>query len=174
LAKKKRQKEKTFLTELRHSFEELGCFWYKITDSPVSALLGSRFESAKPFDAILVYEGIPIAVEAKSLKDYQAFGLRHLRPSQVKGLEDFEAAGGRSLVLVNIRRAASRASGVKRLNQLMAFHWPELRDRGESFKKGEMIERRQWTGTKKRFPVGEILALVSESVISDQRSIRFY
>lgn len=127
-------KESKFLTELRDTFRNHGAFFYKIVDMPHFKGKMTRFDAPKPFDSMIVLEGIPIAIEAKIFKKFQAFGIRHLRPSQVEGLEAFEQAGGRSFVFLNVRIKAV-AGEQKHVNRLYIFKWEDIRDAKASFKK---------------------------------------
>jgi len=123
----KRNKERSFLTELKRSFEAEHAFFYKISDMPHFAGMTSRFDKPKPFDAIAVLTGIPIAIEAKSFNDYKALNISLFRHCQVKGLDEFAEAGGKSYVFLNVRRAGNKTGGVKRVNRLYAFNWLELK-----------------------------------------------
>ena len=58
-------KERIFLTELGKSFKAEGAFWFKIPDSPIHAGMKTRFTVSKPFDALVIKEGSPIAIEGK-------------------------------------------------------------------------------------------------------------
>jgi len=156
---RKRSKEKDFLTDLKHSFEMHGAFWHKIADSPVSMIRGARFEKAKPFDAISVYRGIPIAIEAKFIPDYKAFGIKSLRPSQVEGLTRFVNSGGLGFVFLNIRRTADKLRQIRRLNRLMIFQFGEvgMLEGGSNLRKTELEEYPYIEGSKKRYDLSEFL-----------------
>lgn len=139
--KKKRggkKRERQFLTELRHSFEDRGAFFYKLPDMPHFAGAGFRFDLDKPFDAFVVYsrrfgaKGIPIAIEAKSLRRYAALGSQ-IRPSQIKGLNGITAAGGRGFIFLNVR------SNTPRMNRLLILDWSLF---GEDFTKGKTIKKK--------------------------------
>lgn len=161
--KRSRKRERVFLTELRHSFEERGAFFLKIADLPHFSGAKMRFDLEKPFDAFLSYKGIPIAIEAKTLKSYSAFGSQ-IRPSQIKGLDKFVAAGGRGFIFVNIRSARPR------LNRLLIFDWATFgRDfsDGWTMKKKELMCEPFITGTKGRFDLEAWL-----KTIQNKRSIR--
>jgi Holliday junction resolvase len=130
-------KEKHFVVELKNSLKNHG-FFFKIPDIPASMTM-MRFMPDKPFDVIAVVKGIPIAIEAKMIKDHKSFGAKDLRETQVSGLTEFKNAGGRSFVFLNIRRPADKDKGVKRLNRLLIFEAGWLIDRGQIYKK-ELIE----------------------------------
>jgi len=127
--------EQTFLTELKKSFIHYGAFFHKIADSLHHPAMKSRFDLPKPFDAIAAFAGTPIAIEAKVLRKYEAFGVRHLRPCQVEGLDWF-AENGSSYVFLNIRHAGNKAEGIKRINRLYMFEWGDFKRR-EVIKKNE-------------------------------------
>lgn len=149
LKKKKRKKrEQVFLTELKRSFTGYGSFFYKIADMPHMGL-GTRFDLDKPFDAFVVSKSVAIAIEAKSMKSYAAFG-RQIRSSQIKGLNKFTRHGGRGFVFLNIR------SGTPRINRLIIFDWMDIKDRvmrGQSIKKKELESLPYIDGHKKRFNI---------------------
>lgn len=96
------KKEKEFLTTLKHSVKMRGAFFHKIGDAPHLGG-GVRFDLEKPFDAFMSWVGIPVAIEAKYMPEYRAFGISSLRPCQVKGLDEARAAGMAAFVLLNIR-----------------------------------------------------------------------
>jgi len=123
------KRESTFLTHLRDSFHYHGAFFYKIPDMPHFAGMQTRFDSKKPFDVISAFRHHPIAIEAKVLRKYEAFGIRHLRDCQVDGLEDF-LENGLSFVFLKIGQAPNKLEGIERLNRLLIFDWPWFRDKG--------------------------------------------
>jgi hypothetical protein len=135
-----RRKESRFLSELRLTFiNEYNCFWYKIPDLPVYAGMKTRFNVSKPFDAVLLAQGKPIAIEAKYLADYGSFGPKNLTASQVEGLCDWQAAGGEAYVFLNIRRKQDKERNLTRLNRLLIFDWTALRVRTSNYSKQEML-----------------------------------
>jgi len=149
-------KEANFLTELKHSFGQMeNTFWLKISDFPHFQGMKTRFDAAKPFDAVAVIDGVPIAIEAKMLKSFQAFGLRHLRECQIDGLERWERAGGKSYVFLNIR--IKREKGRPGFNGLYIFHWREFRSLEKSIKKAELEKMDFIRGCRKLFDMEEIV-----------------
>ena len=118
------KREKNFLTELRNSFRQSGAFFHKISDSFHGG--GIRFDLPKPFDAFACYRGVPIAIEAKVITDYKAFGKTFLRDCQTKGLTEWCEAGGRSYVFLNIRRTGKKDAKISRVNRLLIFDWEML------------------------------------------------
>lgn len=145
---KKKNPERGFTTELGHSFREAGAFFYKIADLPHFTGMKTRFDIAKPFDAIAIFNGKAVAIEAKSLRKYQAFGIRHLRDCQVKALDEVvDEGGGIAIVCVNIRQKTPH------INRLIIFDWQTWRVRlkAGSIKKKEMLRLPYITGWKGRF-----------------------
>jgi len=147
--------ERTFLLELRDSFARYDAFWHKISDMPHFAGTKSRFDLPKPFDAFIAFQGRPIAIEAKVLRKYEAFGVRHLRECQRDGLDAF-ANHGESWVFLNIRNSGDATKGIKRINRLLIFRWSWFRDHG-TVKKADLLE---WPYIDKAggvFPLGDWL-----------------
>ena len=101
----------------------------------------TRFDVKKPYDALVTYRGVSIAIEAKFLKSYKAFGISDLRPNQVDGLEEHERAGGLSFVFLNIRRPRDYTSEHPPCNRLIIFPWSEMRVREGNFFKVDLIKR---------------------------------
>lgn len=89
--------EGKFLTEIRHSFEKLGSFAYKIPDS---ANMRGKFSLAKPFDMVAEIEGSFIAIEGKVRLDGQAWPASSLRDTQKLGLAKVEKFKNRSYVFL--------------------------------------------------------------------------
>lgn len=87
-----------FCTSIKKAFKKEGHFYFKMPDSPSA----KRFMIAKPFDSIACVNGTSVAIEAKALKGYQAFGMRHLRPNQVEGLEKHSQSKGISIVILEV------------------------------------------------------------------------
>ena len=144
-------RERKFITELKKSFAmHSQTFFHKISDMPHFAGMTSRFDMEKPFDAFAIYSGMGIAIEAKSFKDYQAFGMRHLRPCQEKGLTAVHAAFGHAYVFLNVRRNSNKSLQVKRVNELYIFEWEWLflRLSKSSIKKKELEDLPSITGKK--------------------------
>jgi hypothetical protein len=112
----------------------------------------TKFTAAKPFDAIAVMNGTPVAIEAKYLPEYKAFGHRHLRESQKTGLDDFQRAGGQSYVFLNIRNTG--------VNDMLIIPWIWLQ--GDSIKKDRLLVWAHKTvGFKKRYNIEPFELMVS-------------
>lgn len=153
----RRKKEQAFLIELKNSFQKAKAFWFKIPDSPIYKGMQTKFTGAKPFDAILVYNGVPVAIEAKYLSDFKAFGMRQLQTSQIQNLEAFENAGGQSYLFLNVRRKANPECFESYVNALLIFPWSEFKKRKKAYSKDELFSRKQWNGKKGLFPVKSFL-----------------
>lgn len=111
---------------------------------------GSRFNPEKPFDIVAFIHGRAVAIEGKQFKKYQAFGERHMRPSQIEEFNRIvDSESGRALVFLNIRQAKPR------LNRLLIFDWANLRERFKegSIKMGELEAQPYLEGRKKLFPL---------------------
>jgi len=123
-----RGRETSFLVDIKNSFEAMEYFFYKIPDSPTSYGRGTkmRFTLPKPFDAIGVAAGFPLAVEAKVSKGYKAFGMKDMRPSQITNLDKFIMAGGKSFVFLKVW--SPKTEKTKRFNRLLIFDWQYCRD----------------------------------------------
>jgi len=101
-------RESNFAREMKASFESFGHFYLKIPDAIPSVGVnnknGPRFIPPKPFDAIAVWRGLPIAMEYKQHKsDTQAFRFDRLAAHQKKNLLAHAEAGGLSFVIINVR-----------------------------------------------------------------------
>ena len=83
-----------------------------------------RFSTAKQFDIMGIYAGVPLAVECKLYRKFAGFGLNQLRDEQIAALNAYWEAGGRAFVALNIRIAASREKNQKHENRLLLFEWP--------------------------------------------------
>lgn len=150
---KPKPRERSFLTELGHSFVDAGAFWFKIPDLPHFKGSQFRFDAEKPFDAFACYMGLAMAIEGKSLREYEAFGVSQLRQCQVDGLDCFlDNGGGASFVMINIKLKATL--GTHRSNRLLILDWSEHRDRLKkhgSIKKAELMDMSYIEGSKGRF-----------------------
>ncbi len=94
-------KEAIFASEFKKSLFRLKekYWYYKIPDTHG----GLRFTPLKPFDAILVYNSIPIAIEFKQIKTESPFPLSKLPDHQRDNLLKFEKSGGKGVVIINYR-----------------------------------------------------------------------
>lgn len=148
--------EKDFLGELKTAFEGLGAYWYKIPDSPVYKGMGTRFNCPRPFDALCILDGIPIAIEAKFQNSFSAFGLKNIRESQFHGLTSFEAAGGKAFVALNIH--IKPVDGRARVNRLILFDWAEFRNLKQNFSTAELKQLAYCKGSRGTFDLNDLYA----------------
>jgi penicillin-binding protein-related factor A (putative recombinase) len=73
---------------------------------PLSISGGPRFIPPKPFDAMAIWRGLPIAIEYKQHKSANGgLAFDRLAPHQRKSLLAFRESGGLSLVIINVRIA---------------------------------------------------------------------
>lgn len=94
------KKEREFLTQLKHSFQSAGGYFFKIPDMPHFPGAEFRFDLPKPFDAIAQIYGQAIAIEAKVIKKQKRIKWDILRDSQKEGLGAWSATGGKAFVFV--------------------------------------------------------------------------
>lgn len=135
--RKAKPRERSFLTQLGHSFREAGAFFYKIQDLPHFAGSQFRFDAEKPFDAFAAYQGFAMAIEGKSLRDYEAFGVSQLRQCQVDGLNLFQDNGA-SFVMINVKVKKTTIDGTAKMNRLLILDW---REHGERLVKHSSIKK---------------------------------
>ena len=147
--------EATFLRDLKKSFKEhmQGDFihFFKIPDMPHFKGSRTKFDIKKPYDCYCVYKGIPIAIEAKFMKDYRSFGLKDLRDNQIVGLEEMEKAGGKSFVFLNVRRQRDYVTGAIPCNRLLIFPWKDFKNREKNYRKADLIKYPQTDYEKGRY-----------------------
>ena len=148
-------RESVFITEVKRSIFAYGGWAYKLSDMPQSMIRGARFNPEKPFDLACCINGKFVGVECKQLKKYEAFGLRHIRETQIRGLDGILDGLGRAFVFVNIRQQADKKKGTSRLNRLIIFDWDVWRNRWKigTSKKEEMLKMPFITGAKGYFPI---------------------
>lgn len=129
-------KESKFITEVVNSLKSQGLWAYKVPDMPASWMGGTglRFVPEKPCDIIAMRGKIGLLIECKQIKKFEAFGMRHMRESQIKNLNEVTDKGGLGFVFLNIRIASPRE------NRLIIFEWQEFRYRTESIKGKEIKE----------------------------------
>jgi penicillin-binding protein-related factor A (putative recombinase) len=131
-------KESKFNSELINSLDHWGAYAYKIPDLPASMTMGLRFVAEKPCDIIGGYHGKFFGIESKQIKNFEAFGLRHLRESQIRHLTDMVKRGNRAFVFLNIRIAAVKGK-TKRENRLVIFDWADFSKMTESLKQKDVM-----------------------------------
>ncbi len=98
------------LREIRNSliprYSDL--YYYKIPDTNPRFRQLNRFNPPRPFDVLLVYKGIPYALEAKLWKTGTSFPFASLTEPEEQGLADFQGAGGQSIVALGFRQNNQR------------------------------------------------------------------
>ena len=154
--KRPRPRERSFLTELGHSFREAGAFFYKIPDQPHFEGQQTRFDVDKPFDAVVAHDGVAVAIEAKSLRKYEAFGHRHMRACQITALDDWTDRGCQAFVFINVRQKTPY------FNRLVILDWAAWRTRlsQRSITKRELTVLPYIIGKKERFGIATWLKTI--------------
>jgi len=150
-------RESIFTTEIVNSFKALDCWAYKIPDFPQSILTGARFNPEKPFDIVAFIQGSGIAIEGKMFKKFEAFGLRHMRPSQIETFDRLiDKRNAKCFVFLNIRQATPR------INRLIILDWSQWRHRlrKDSIKKPELMELSYIQGSKKHFDLSHFVRCI--------------
>lgn len=140
--------EAQFQNELKKSFNSRGHFCEKIPDAVRS--MGSRFIPTKPADLFGHVEGKAFLIECKQIKKWRTWGMRDMRPSQIKGLTDFADTGGAAYVILNVRITKERE------NRLILFTWAQLK-RFKKFNIDELKDLDYVIGSKKDYPIDYIL-----------------
>ena len=124
-------KETEITRMIRASLERAGAWAYKIPDH--AFVPGRRRANIpRPFDLVACYRGELLAIEVKLLRGYQAFGMRHLRESQIEHLERVVQAGGRAYVFCVVWEP-------RQYKRLLIWPWDEF-PREASIRKRELQE----------------------------------
>ena len=118
--------EAIFTTELKHSFEDQGFFFYKIPDTPVRPGPGGGFSLPKPFDAFTVVNGLHVSIEAKHCIGHGFNSAKELRDTQKIGLRNAAKSGGLSLVALclTINRGDHRLFWFDYMNEILGMDFP--------------------------------------------------
>jgi len=130
-------RESHFNSELTKSLAHWGAWSYKIQDLPASMTMGLRYTPDKPCDILGTYRSKFFAIESKQIKSFEAFGMRHMRPAQIKHLTEIVKTGSRAFVFLNIRIPAIKGKQ-KRENRLIIFDWAEFSKLEASIKQKEI------------------------------------
>lgn len=98
-------RESVFTGELKKTLENKGLWVYKIPDMPSSILMDRlSFTPEKPCDLIVTGpKNLFVAIETKQMRKWASFGMRDLRPAQVRNLEILSMQGHHAIVALNIR-----------------------------------------------------------------------
>jgi hypothetical protein len=99
----------------------------------------TRYTPEKPCDIVAMFGSVGCLIECKQVKTVEAFGMRHMRPSQIKNLDEVVNKGGLGFVFLNVR--VKGAKGVsKHMNKLIIFDWYFFRQQEESIKAKQLVE----------------------------------
>jgi hypothetical protein len=137
--------ERKFMSNLKKSFLEAG-YWS-------TTLIDGSDYSPRPFDNITCINGKLVAIEGKFQKDFGAFGMRHIRDSQILNLDAVRLSGGQAYIFLNIW--IPRAE-----NRLLIWEWEyfkALTSEG-SLKKRQLLDHPFVPGKKGTFPIPEVLS----------------
>jgi len=157
-------KESVFNSEIVGSLRDFGFWAYKIPDFPQSMIRGSRFNPEKPFDIVGMISEIGVAIEGKQMRKFEAFGIRHMRPSQIAEFDFMvDNSAARAFIFLNIRQKADKVAGSQYENRLIILEWSEIRDRlkKESIKKKEIEGLPFIQGKNSRFNLGWFKDLIT-------------
>jgi hypothetical protein len=146
-------REAQFSTEVTRSLKAAGAWAWKIPDQPVSwTFRHTRFAAEKPCDILFCYRSKFGAIESKQMKKFEAFGLRHMRDSQIRNLDEISERGGIAYVFLNVRIA-------RKENRLIALDWKVWKAQLEimSLSGKEVAALPHIKGTGDRFPLSDWL-----------------
>jgi len=156
-------KEIQVATEIKKSIQTLGHWAYKIPDMPSIALTVVRFMPDKPFDIVSFIKGWGVGIEVKLFKKFQAFGIRHLMPSQIQEMDKIvDSLSGQAFVFLNIRISGNKEEKIKRENRLIILNWKVWGSRLKriSIKKKELEEFPFVFGKKGLFDLKEFCSSI--------------
>jgi hypothetical protein len=144
--------ERVFCSEIVNSFKDMGYFAHKLTDAMSVNMHGNLAARSKPADIIASCHNGLRFVECKQFKKLQAFGIRHMEPSQIETFNFLRGKHGiESFVFVNVRQPYPR------MNRLYQFKWAWLWEHffkhGNSVKKKDFEQMGFTVGKKKRFKI---------------------
>lgn len=97
-----------FEEEFLYSLKVLDfCHYYKVPSPPPRSRL-TRFYTPRPYDFILVKDGVFCALELKYTNKESAYPLSKFPPYQIEGLRGAKRNGGLAIVVINIRKRNPR------------------------------------------------------------------
>lgn len=99
--------EAKFQSELKDSSKFYDLFYYKIPDAPFIADSPARFTPRKPFDLVIIRNGVPHGIELKAHTSEKRWPNR-VSPHQFEHLEEWRKAGGISSIWLNVRYKADK------------------------------------------------------------------
>jgi len=136
--------ERTFMSNVKLSFLDHNLWATTLVD-------GSDFQT-RPCDMIACLEGKLVAIEGKFQKSFSAFGIKHIRDSQVLNLDAISQGRGVAFIFLNIWIPNKE-------NRLLIWEWEIFKKitANASLKKKTLLEMPYIQGAKKRFPIEDIL-----------------
>lgn len=139
--------EHKFMSNIKASFLEHN-IWATI-------LIDGSDYSPRPFDMVVCLKGKLVAIEGKFQKNFGAFGMRHIRESQILNLNAVTQGGGTAFIFLNVWLPNKE-------NRLLIWEWENFKEitANGSIKKSTLINLPYIQGAKKRFPVEEICPLL--------------
>jgi len=146
--------ERKFMQEIKVSLLEANT-WATI-------LVDGNDYSPRPFDMVTCVDGQMIAIEGKLKKvPSLAFGMKDMRPSQIKNLDAVVQSGGHSFVFLNLFEP-------RKMNRLLIFEWNWFKEHttklGRSIYKKELLEFPYLAGAKSMYPGDEIISHIKKSM----------
>lgn len=103
-------KERAFTSQVVSDIRKAGIGWvHKIPDLPFVKDSGLRFQKPKPFDFIVLSNGVFHGVEVKVLKKKSICLKSDLRPHQIEALRAVVANGGKGWVLWYVQGERGKA-----------------------------------------------------------------
>jgi len=105
----------------------------------------------RPFDMVSIFKSKLVAIELKFLKSFSAFGMRHMRESQIKNLNMVSESGALAFVFLNIWIPHKE-------NRLLIWEWNRFKSltADGTIKKKELEQWAFIQGKAQRFPVDKI------------------
>jgi len=146
--------EASCTTELVKSFKKKGHFLYKIPDG--------LDMTDRPFDCTGCVNGKAIAIECKFQRDFRAFGMRSIRESQIRCLNEFEAANGQAFICLFIR---GNLEGLGYFNRVIFFTWKEFKEytgKQNSYKKEVLLNYNYNLGSKGIYNLDKFFELLTQ------------
>lgn len=139
--------EHKFMSNVRLSFLENNIPAYIFYD-------GSDFQT-RPFDMAVCLNGDFIAIEGKFQKNFNAFGMRHVRESQIANLEAHAQGGGCAFIFLNIWIP-------RKENRLLIWEWEEFKSmtKHTSIKMRELMDSHYLPCHKGRFSAQDMVHII--------------
>lgn len=111
--------------------------------------------SPRPCDLLACVSGKLVAVEAKFQRDFKAFGIKHIRDSQVLNLDFINQGGGMGFIFLNIFIPYKE-------NRLLIWEWNQFKKitANGSIKKKELMEHPYLPCHKGRFSAQDMTHII--------------